>query len=132
MLFFSDAIRFTLPPVIPDFPITDKDVFFAFDVRNQSNNTYTGVQGCAAVYDQTGPVVFVDTSEVVQENPDGSVVPAVLGPQRLTSIFWAAQDVPKGPVQVRAWLWFGPKGAATSAYQFVSTGMITIRTRSGP
>ncbi len=132
VLFSSDAIRFTVPPAIPGFPITDKDVFFAFDVRNQSDNTYAGVQGCAAVYDQAGNVVFVDSAEVVQENPDKSVVPATLGPQRLTSIFWLAKDVPKGPIQVRAWLWFGPKGASTSPYQFVSTGMITIQALAGP
>jgi len=132
VLFSSEAIRFVVPPVIPGFPITDKDVFFAFDVRNQSNNTYAGVQGCAAIFDQAGNVVFVDSAELVQENPDKSIGPAMLGPQELTSIFWRAKNAPKGPVQVRAWLWFGPKGAPTSQYQFVSTGMITIQTLAGP
>jgi hypothetical protein len=31
-------------------------------------------------------------------------------------------------VQVRAWLWFGQKGAATSQFQFITTPFITIQT----
>ena len=31
-------------------------------------------------------------------------------------------------VQVRAWLWVGNKGDATSGYQFVDTGMTAIQT----
>jgi hypothetical protein len=42
-------------------------------------------------------------------------------------VFMVAKDVPAGPVQVRAWLWLGPKGAPTSQYQFMSTQMMTIQ-----
>jgi hypothetical protein len=127
VLFFSDAIRFTTPPLIPGLPISTKDVFFTFRLRNQTNNTYDGVQGCAAVFDNTGKVVFVATSELVHRDANGSIGPAVVAPQELTDIFWLAKNVPSGPVQVRVWLWLAPKGAPTSAYQFITTEMITIR-----
>ncbi|HYM14512.1 MAG TPA: hypothetical protein VEZ14_03060 [Dehalococcoidia bacterium] len=127
VLFSSQAVRFTSPPLIPGLPISTKDVFFTFSLRNQTNNTYTGVQGCAAIYDQTGKVVFVTSDEIVQQNPDNSIGTAVVEPQLLTDVFMVAKNVPVGPVQVRVWLWFGPKGAPTSQYQFITTGMITIQ-----
>src|SRR5262249_37377550 len=116
-------------PGIPGFPVTDKDVLFVFDVRNQTNNTYDGVQMCAAVLDQSGNFVLVTSDELVQR-ASGGVVPAKLGPQALGSVFGIAKNVPKGPVQVRAWLWFGTKGAPTSQFQYVTTGLVTIQTIS--
>jgi hypothetical protein len=127
VLFLAEAIRFTAPPLIPGLPITTKDVFFRFRLRNQSDNPYAGVQGCAAVYDQSGKVVFVKSTEIIQENADGSISPATLGPQWLGYVYMVAENVPVGPVQVRVWLWFGPKDAPTSQYQFMTTGMITIQ-----
>ena len=127
VLFFSDAIRFTAPPLIPGLPITTKDVFFTFRLRNQTDNVYSGLQGCAAVFDNTGKVVFVTTDEITQRNADGSIGPADIGAQWLGDVYWVAKDVPTGPVQVRVWLWIGPKGAPTSQYQFITTEMITIR-----
>ena len=127
VLFFAQAVRFTSPLVLPGLTISEKDVFFAFDVRNQTNTRYDGVQACAAVYDQKGNVVFVDSSEVLSETSSGTIVPASLDPQELTSVFWGAENVPAGPVQVRAWLWFGPKGAPTSQYQFAASQMMTIQ-----
>lgn len=127
VLFFSDAIRFTSPPLIPGLPISTKDVYFTFRLRNQSSNTYNGLQGCAAIFDSAGNVVFVTSEELTQQNTDGTIGPAVVGPQALGDVFMLAKNVPVGPVQVRVWLWFGPKGAPTSQYQFISTGMITIR-----
>lgn len=126
IMFFGQAARFTQPLIEPGLTVSPNDVFFTFRLRNQSNNTYAGVQGCAAVYDQSGNVVFVTSSELIHQNVDGSIVPAVLGPQELTQVFWIARNVPKGPTQVRVWFWFGQKDAPTSAYQFVSTDMITI------
>jgi hypothetical protein len=127
VVLLPEAVRFTSPYMTPDLSISTKDVFFRFRVRNQTNQTIAGVQGCAAVYDQRGDVVFVDSSEIIQVNPDGSVSPASLSPQWLGYVYMVAKDVPAGPVQVRAWLWFGPKGAPSSGYQFVSTGLITIQ-----
>lgn len=127
VLFFSDAIRYTSPPLIPGLPITTKDVFFVFRLRNQTNTVYSGVQGCAAVYDSTGKVVFVSADELTQQNADGSIGSADIPAQWLGNVFWLAKDVPAGPVQVRAWLWIGKKGAPTSQYQFITTDMITIR-----
>lgn len=127
VLFFAEAIRFTMPIHLPGLSISDKDVFLRFDVRNQTNNVYSGVQGCTAVYDQAGKVVFVHEGELVQQTGPNSVGPATLGPQEHTGAYMVAMDVPKGPVQVRAWLWFGPKGAPTSQYQFMSTQMMTIQ-----
>ncbi len=127
VLFFAEAVRFTSPLVLPGLTITPDDVFFEFRVRNQTNSAYAGVQGCAAVYDQSGNVVFVDQGEILMQDASGLPVPATLGPQELTGVFWGVRNVPKGPVQVRAWLWFGPKGATTSQYQFVATQMMTIQ-----
>lgn len=128
VLFSSDAVRFEGVPPIPGLGITDNDVFFTFNVRNRSNNAYT-VQGCAAVYNQSGKVVFVKSTELIQRAPGGGIQPAVLVNVGVPgNVFMVARDVPKGPVQVRAWLWFGSKDAPTSGYQFVSTGLITIQT----
>ncbi len=128
VLFFAEAVRFTSPLVLPGFTVTPDDVFFAFRVRNQTNNAYPAMQGCAAVYDQTGRVTFVNSSEILAQDASGNVVPASLGPQELNEIFWRMPNVPTGPVQVRAWIWFGQKGAPTSQYQFVETQMMTIQT----
>lgn len=123
----TDAARFQGLPPIPGLGITDNDVLFQFGVRNRSANRYT-VQACSAVYDNQGAVVFAKQSEILARDAQGHVGPAVLGSAAPASIFFIARDVPKGPVQVRAWLWFGDKGAATSAYQYVQTPFITIQT----
>lgn len=124
---FADANRYTSPIVVPGLTISPKDVRLSFQLRNQTNNTYDGLQGCAAVIDQHGNFVFVVSKELLQQNEDGLLGPAVVGPQALGIVTMIAPDVPAGPVQVRAWLWFGKKGDPTSAYQFVATGLITLR-----
>ncbi len=108
--------------------VTPNDVLFAFNIRNQSDQSFTGVQGCTAVFDHTGNVVFGSEDEIVQQDANGNPEPATIGPQALGTVFMKAKNVPVGPVQVRAWLWLGQKGAATSQYQFISTPFITIQT----
>ena len=110
----------------------DIDVFFAFDVRNRSGVTLNGVQGCAAVYDNFGNVIAASSNEIITVDGAGTPHPASLGSAAPGTIFMIAKDVPKGPTQVRAWIWFGPRGAATSQYQFVSTPFITIQLRHLP
>ncbi len=132
VLFHADAARFVVPPVIPGFPITDKDVLFAFELRNQTDTAYDGAQMCAAVLDQAGNFVLVTSDELVSRTASGGVTPAIIGPQALGTVYGIARNVPKGPVQVRAWIWFGQKGAPTSQYQYVTTGLVTIRTISAP
>ncbi len=128
VLFFAEAVRFTTPIMLPGLTISDKDVFFRFQVRNQTNNTYSGgLQGCAAIYDQAGKVVFVTQKEIIEQTGPTTIGPAVVHPQELASVFMVAENVPAGPVQVRAWLWLGPKGAPTSQYQFMATQMMTIQ-----
>jgi hypothetical protein len=128
VLFSSEAARFEGVPPIPGLGITDDDVFLVFSARNRSNVPLP-IQGCVAVYDQQGNVTYVFSTEIVQRAANGGIEPAVLvntgGP---SDVFMVAKDVPKGPVQIRAWLWFGAKGAPTSNYQFVTTGLITIQT----
>lgn len=126
----TEAIRFQGVPPIPGLRISDKDVLFEFGARNRSGHTY-GVQGCAAVYDSTGAVSYVISTEIVQID-HGVPVPATLDSTEPVGIFMLARNVPTGPVQVRAWLWFGDKGAPTSPYQFVMTPFITIQTRTLP
>ncbi|MBF6599330.1 MAG: hypothetical protein IVW36_02330 [Dehalococcoidia bacterium] len=120
------AVRYETNPPFSD--LTNKDVLFAFNIRNQSDQSYSGIQGCTAVYDQSGNIVFGSSDELTQQSANGAPEPATLGPQNLVSVFMEAKDVPVGPVQVRAWLWFGPKGAPTSSVQFISTPFITIQT----
>ncbi|HEY7801119.1 MAG TPA: hypothetical protein VIE40_00465 [Dehalococcoidia bacterium] len=120
------AERFESFPPFPD--LTNKDVLFAFNIRNQSDQSFTGVQGCTAVYDHTGNIVFGSEDEITQLDANGQPEPATIGPQALGSVFMQAKGVPVGPVQVRAWLWFGQKGAATSQFQFITTPFITIQT----
>lgn len=122
------AERFEGLPPIPGLGVTDKDVIFAFQIRNQSDVSFDGVQGCSAVYDHSGAIIAGTSDEIVEEDPAGNVKPAVLGPQAFETVFMIARNVPTGPVQVRAWLWFGAKGAATSQYQFITTPFITIQT----
>ena len=130
VLFSSEADRFSVPLVLPGLSISTKDVLFGFEVRNQTNTTYPGVQFCGAVYDQSGNIVFVSSGEVLERTSTGGVAPATLAPQQLTSIFGIARNVPVGPVQIRGWLWFGSKTDPTSAFAFVSTGLVTIQTIS--
>ncbi len=124
----TDAIRFTGVPDIPGIPITDKDVLLEFGVRNRSGVTIVGVQGCAAVYDQHGDVVAAQTAELTQIGPGGPE-PAQFDSLGPALAFLVIRDVPTTPTQVRAWLWFGDKGATTSAWKFFSTPLITIQPR---
>ena len=123
----TDAIRFTGIPDIPGIPITDKDVLLEFGVRNRSGVTIVGVQGCAAVYDQHGNVVAAFTGEVTELGPGGIPQPAEFGSAAPATAFLIIRDVPTTPTQVRAWLWFGDKGAPTSPWKFFSTPLITIQ-----
>lgn len=124
----QNAIRFQGVPPIPGLNITDNDVFLAFGVRNRGA-ALAGVQACAALYDQQGNVIFVDQGELLELGPDGLPRPATLGSTSPVSIFHIIRGVPAGPVQIRAWLWFGAKGSPTSPYQFFETPLITIQTR---
>jgi len=45
-------------------------------------------------------------------------------------VFMIAENVPPAPVQVKTWLWFGPKDAPTSQWLFVQSPFITIQTIS--
>ena len=128
VLFFTDAARFEDVPPIPGLGITDSDVLLTFNGRNRSGVTYEGVQGCSAVYDNQGNVIHVQSTELIQIDGAGNPSPATMNSAGPYTAFLIAEGVPKGPVQVRAWLWFGPKGAPTSQYQFVATPMITIQT----
>lgn len=128
VLFGSQAIRFTGIPFAPGvLPFDESDVLFGFDVRNQTNNTYP-VQACAAVYDQQGRIIYTSNGEVVQFDENFNISPAQLLPQERTFITFIADDVPVGPVQVRAWIWFATKDAPTSQWNWVDTGKITIQT----
>jgi hypothetical protein len=129
VLFFADAFRFEGVPPIPGIPFDDRSVFFFFNARNRSQQTYL-VQGCAAVYDQQGRVVKVESTELIEETATG-IAPASMEPSTQPgTVFLVANDVPAGPVQARAWLWFGPKGAPASQWKYVSTGLITIKTEN--
>ena len=99
-----------------------------FRARNQGTAPLVGVQGCAAVYDQSGNVTYVQSDEIVEQDANGNVGTATLPTTEPEDVFMVAKNVPVGPVQIRAWLWFGKKGDTTSAYQWVSTGLIAIQT----
>ena len=128
VLFSKDAIRFTNIPFVPGIlPFDEDDVLFGFELRNRTDNSYP-VQGCSAVVDNRGNIIHAQSLELVQFDEDYNVSPAVLLPQELTFVTMIAEDVPRGPTQVRAWLWFGTKGQPTSNWQYVDTGYITIQT----
>jgi hypothetical protein len=130
VLFLAEAIRFQNIPFAPGIlPFDENDVLFGFRVRNRTNNSYP-IQGCAAVFDQAGNVVYSISTEIIQVDENFNIEPAVLLPQELTFVTMIADDVPRGPVQVKAWLWFGRKGDTTSQWQYVETGMITIVTQN--
>ena len=124
----TDAIRFEGFPPIPELGISDSDVLFQFGARNRSGVPLAGIQGCAAVYNSAGDVTRVVIEELIQLDDNGNPVPAVMGSEAPGQVFMVANDVPPGALQVRAWLWFGPKGAPTSQWQFVQTPFITIQT----
>ena len=127
-LLLSEAGRFPNLPPIPGLGITDKDVVLIIRARNQGTAPLVGVQGCAAVYDQSGNVTYVQSDEIVEQDANGNVGTATLPTTEPEDVFMVAKNVPVGPVQIRAWLWFGKKGDSTSAYQWVSTGLIAIQT----
>ncbi|HXK34466.1 MAG TPA: FxLYD domain-containing protein [Dehalococcoidia bacterium] len=127
VLFSAEAIRFEGIPPIPGLPISDEDVLFAFAARNRSQNTYL-VQGCAVVLNNRGEVIAAINDEIVEIDQNGNISPARLRPSKTpVGVYMFAEDVPTGPVQVKAWLWFAPKGARTSQWQYVSTGLFTIQ-----
>lgn len=125
----TDAIRFEGIPPLPGLRIKDNDVLMAFGVRNRSGHVLDGVQGCAAVYDNHGNIIAANTGELTELDASGAPQPAVFHTEAPETAFFIFRDVPVGPTQVRGWLWFGSKGAPTSAYQFFSTPLITIQTR---
>jgi hypothetical protein len=130
VLFGAEAVRFQGIPPIPGLPITDDDVLFSFSARNRSANTYS-VQGCAIVIDNQGHVIASVQTELIEIDDQGRISPAQMSPSSTPeSVFMIARDVPAGPVQVKAWLWFGNKGDRTSAYRYVTTGLFIIRTES--
>ncbi len=132
VLLFSEAARYEGLPPIPGLGLTDDDVLFSFRGRNRSGNTYFGVQGCSAVYDNQGNVIHVESTELIQVGQDGYPEPATMDSAQPYTALMIAEGVPKGSTQVRVWLWFGPKDAPTSQWQFVATPMITIRTVTFP
>lgn len=126
----TDAIRFEGIPNLPGLPIGDQDVLLRFGVRNRSGQTIEGVQGCAAVYDNRGAVVAAFTGELTSVDENGVPHPAIFGSEGPAVAYLIVKDVPTQPTQIRAWLWFGPKGSPTSAWQFFSTPLITIQPRN--
>ena len=130
VLFSSAAIRIENIPFAPGIlPFDSDDVLFGFRIRNRTDNAYP-IQGCSAVFDNQGNIIHAQSVELVQFDEDYNVSPAVLYGQELTFATMIAKDVPRGPVQVKAWLWFGTKGSPTSQWQYVETGLITIVTEN--
>jgi hypothetical protein len=128
VVFSSEAIRIVNIPFAPGIlPFDSDDVLFGFELRNRTNNSYP-VQGCSAVFDNQGNIIHAESVELVRFDDDFNASPAILQPQELTFVTMIADNVPRGPTQVRAWLWFGTKGQPTSNWQYVETGYITIQT----
>jgi hypothetical protein len=127
-----EAIRFEGIPPIPGLFLSNDDVLMAFNVRNRSGHVLEGVQGCAAVYDNHGAIIAANTGELISVDENGLPHPAQFHTEAPETAFFLFKDVPIGSSQVRGWLWFGPKAAATSQYQFFSTPLITIQTRTLP
>lgn len=129
VLFNQEAIRFEGIPPIPGLPITSNDVLFAFNARNRSQNTYT-VQACGIVINNKSEVIYAVQTEVVDIDQGGGLVPFTMTPLPYpVSLYAIARNVPPGPIQVKAWLWFGPKDAPTSQYQYVETPLFSIQTQ---
>lgn len=122
------ALKLINVPAIPGFPYRDGDVLFSFGVRNRSNTVYTGVQACAAAYNNAGQVIDVESGEVVSIDADGNIGPAVLDFRNRVDFFIGMQDVPPQAAYVRGWLWIGNTGDTTSQYQFIMTPPITLQT----
>jgi hypothetical protein len=128
VLFSAQAFRVENIPFAPGIlPFDSNDVLISFDVRNRTNNSYP-VQGCAAVFDQQGNIIHTDSVELVRFDENFGAIPAVAQPQEHAVVTLIADNVPRGPVQVKAWLWFGTKGSPTSQWQYVQTSLITIQT----
>jgi hypothetical protein len=126
----TDAIRFIGFPEIPGFPVSDSDVFFFFGVRNRSPQAFTGLQGCAAVYNNRGEIIASNAPELLQFDENGIPEPAVMDNQAPGTVFMHVENVPQDAAYVRGWLWFGEADAGTSAYQYIMTPIITIRTEN--
>lgn len=130
VLFSAEAIRFDGLPPIPGLPFDGDDVLFRFSVRNRSVNTYK-IQFCSIVIDNHSQVIAANNGEVVDIDEAGNITPALLTPLPYpTQIYAIARDAARGPIQVKAWLWFGEKDAPTSAWQYVETSLFTIQTLS--
>ncbi len=104
-----------------------EDVIFAWQLRNRSQTPYTGLQGCAAVYNNAGQVVDADVGPFGTLTEDGEWIPGgVLVTTTSMVFYWLMEDVSPDAALVRGWLWFeGPAG--TSGYQFSMTPKITIQ-----
>ncbi len=128
VLFSAEAIRFEGLPPIPGLGFDGDDVLFRFSVRNRSTNTYK-IQFCSIVIDNHSQVIAANNGEVVDIDEAGNLTPALLTPAPYPSQIYAiGRDAAKGPIQVKAWLWFGDKDAPTSAWQYVETALFTIQT----
>jgi hypothetical protein len=128
VLFSAQAVRFEGLPPLPGLPFDGDDVLFTFSVRNRSQNTYK-IQFCSIVIDNQSQVIAANNGEVVDVDEAGNVQPALLTPAPYpVQIYAIARDAAKGPIQVKAWLWFGDKDAPTSAWQYVETSLFTIQT----
>jgi hypothetical protein len=123
----TDAIGFEDFPFIPGFPITPEDVFFRFGARNRSQTVYTGLQACAAAYDNQGRVVAAAADELLEFDLDGNLVTATLPFDQRVDMFLFIDEVPPEAVYVRGWIWFGDPAVGTSAYQSIMTQPITIQ-----
>lgn len=127
----TDAVRYEGIPPWFEF-VKDTDVFFRYGVRNRSDQEFTGIQGCGAAYDNTGKVVHAEYGELVEFLADGSAIPATMGNEYAGTVYFSMSGVPASAVLVRGWIWFGPKDAPTSQYQFFMTPKITIQTDQFP
>lgn len=124
----TDALRLINVPPIPGFPFKDGDILFQFGIRNRSANIYSGAQGCAAAYNNQGQIVATDTNTFFSITPEGEIIDAILGNTYRQDVYMQILDVPLEAAYVRAWIWFGREGDATSQYQFIMTPPITLQT----
>lgn len=123
----TDAIQLIGVPEFPGFPFENGDVFFRFGLRNRSRTVYTGLQGCAAAYNNAGQVISTSADTFGGFDEEGDFVAGQLRFEAREDFLMFMGDVPSTAAYVRGWLWFGEEGAATSAYQFIMTGPITLQ-----
>lgn len=126
----TDAIQLIGVPewFPPEFPYENGDVFFRVGLRNRSQTIYTGLQGCAAAYNNAGQVIAVADDEFGYFDADGNfITPADLHFEAREDFGFYMGAVPDNAAYVRGWLWFGNPGDPTSQYQFIMSGPITLQ-----